>query len=255
MRPWHLADLSYRHVKDGPPFEVAVLPFGATEPHNLHLPYATDTLQVEAVADLACARAHGRGARVVRLPALPYGTETNQARFPLAMNLDPTTMLAIVTDLVASLAGSGIRKAVLLNGHGGNDLKWMLRQLYGRTPVHLFLCNWYKVASDRHAAIFDDPGDHAGELETSMGLAHFPELVAPEHADAGALAETRLEAVDRGWVEITRPWHLLTTNTGAGDPRPATAAKGRELTEVVAERLAGFLVELAARPLDERFPY
>lgn len=255
MRAWQLADLTYRQIKDAPPFEVAVLPFGATEPHNLHLPYATDTFQVETVADLACARAAERGARVVRLPVVPYGTETNQARFPLAMNLNPTTMLAVVNDLVESLAAAGLRKCVLLNGHGGNDFKWVLRQLYGKTPVHLFLCNWYKMASDRHAAIFDEPGDHAGELETSMGLAHFPELVTPEHADPGAMAPTRLEAVNRGWVEITRPWHLLTTNSGAGDPRAATAAKGRELTEIVVDRLADFLHELAACSLNDRFPY
>src|SRR5437764_10917403 len=102
-RPWALADLTYEHVRDASPFEVAVLPMGATEPHNLHLPYATDTLQVEVVADRACARAHESGARVVLLPALPYGTETNQMRFPLAMNLNPTTVARVVADLVDSL--------------------------------------------------------------------------------------------------------------------------------------------------------
>lgn len=255
MRPWLLSDLNYGRVQASPPFEVAVLPLGATEPHNLHLPYATDTLQVEAVADLACGRAHERGARVVRLPALPYGTETNQMRFPLAMNLNPTTVAAVITDLVDSLAAHSIPKCVLLNGHGGNDFKWMLRQLHGTTPVHLFLCNWYKMAADRHAEIFRGADDHAGEMETSMGLAHFPDLVFPEQADPGATNSSRFEAVRRGWVEITRPWHLLTTNTGAGDPRPATAEKGRALTEILVERLAGFLHELSAAPIDDRFPF
>ena len=85
--------------------------------------------------------------------------------------------------------------------------------------------------------IFHEPDDHAGEMETSMGLAHFPELVALEQADAGAIRPSRFEAVNRGWVEITRPWHLLTTNSGAGDPRRATAAKGEKLTEVVSTRI------------------
>jgi creatinine amidohydrolase len=255
MRPWCLADIKYHQVTTSEPFEVAVLPLGATEPHNLHLPYATDTLQVETIADLACARAWEAGARVVRLPALPYGTETNLARFPFAMNLNPTTVAAVVTDLVDSLAASGLRKCVLLNGHGGNDLKWILRQLYGRTPVHLFLSNWYKVGADHHGRIFEDPGDHAGELETSVMLAHHAALVEMGRADAGARAPSRFEAVSRGWVEITRPWHLLTTNTGAGDPRPASAEKGRELTDLVVDRIARFLVELANSQLDERFPF
>jgi creatinine amidohydrolase len=255
MRPWLLADLNYGQVKSQAPFEVAVLPMGATEPHNLHLPYATDTLQVEVIGERACALAHEAGARVVLLPTLPYGTETNQMRFPLAMNLNPSTVARVVADLVDSLAAHGVRKCVLLNGHGGNDLKWVLREMHRTTPVHLFLCNWYKMAADRHKEIFADPGDHAGELETSMMLAHAPELVALDQADPGATASTRFEAVNRGWVEITRPWHLLTTNSGAGDPRPATAAKGEALTEIVVQRLSGFLQDLAASPLGDDFPY
>ena len=70
-------------------------------------------------------------------------------RFPLAMNLNPSTVARVITDLVASLATHGVRKCVLLNGHGGNDLKWVLRELHLTTPVHLFLCNWYKMAADQ----------------------------------------------------------------------------------------------------------
>lgn len=255
MRPWILAEQNYLEVKSGPPFEAAVLPLGATEPHNLHLPYATDTYQVEAIAERACEAAWTRGARVVMLPSIAYGTETNQMAFPLAMNLNPTTLAAVIKDLIASLETHGIKKCVLLNGHGGNDLKWLLRDLYGKTSVHVFLCNWYKVAADRYGAIFADPGDHAGELETAMMLNLRPDLVRLETADAGGMAEPRFEAVRKGWVEITRPWHLLTTNSGAGDPAPATAEKGAATARIVVERLSVFLAELCASPLDATFPF
>jgi creatinine amidohydrolase len=255
MRPWVLAETNYQAVLSQPAPQVALLPLGATEPHNLHLPYGTDTFQVQKIGEQACQLASQRGAKVLMLPALPYGTETNLARFPLAMNLNPTTVAQVITDLLESLAAHNILKCVLLNGHGGNDLKWVLRQLYGKTPVHLFLCNWYKVGADQHPAIFQEAGDHAGELETSMGLAHFPTLVAPEQADLGRTAKSRFEAINRGWVEITRPWHLLTTNSGAGNPHPATAAKGHALTTLVTERIAAFLAELSASPIDERFPF
>jgi len=231
------------------------LPLGATEPHNLHLPYGTDTFQVDVIADRSCSLAHEQGARVLLLPAIPYGTETNQMHFPLAMNLNPSTLARVITDLVDSLAAHGILRCVLLNGHGGNDLKWVLRELHRATPVRLFLCNWYKVASDVYSTIFEQKDDHAGEMETSMGLAHFAGLVELEEADAGATKPSRFEAVNRGWVEITRPWHLLTTNSGAGDPRAATAAKGEKLTALVAERIGGFLRELAQSPLDDDFPF
>src|SRR5262249_52496501 len=178
MRPWLLSELNYGMVRDRPPFQVAILPLGATEPHNLHLPYGTDTLQVELIAERACSRAYDQGARVVVLPPLPYGTETNQMRFPLAMNLNPSTVARVIADLVHSLEAHRILKCVILNGHGGNDLKWVLRELHLKTDVHILLCNWYRVAADQHAAIFEDAGDHAGEMETSMGLAHFPGLVS-----------------------------------------------------------------------------
>ena len=61
--------------------------------------------------------------------------------------------------------------------------------------------------------------------------------------------------VNRGWISITRPWHLATTNTGLGDPSAATAEKGRKLMDLLTERLAGFLIDLAQAPMDEKFPY
>ncbi len=189
MQPWRLDELNYGQVKANPPYEVAVLPLGATEPHNLHLPYGTDTFQVEVIAARACAIAIKQGARVLQLPALPYGTETNQMKFPLAMNLNPTTLLRVITDLVDSLATHGISRCVLLNGHGGNDLKWVLRELHCQTPVHLFLCNWYKVAADVYATIFEQKDDHAGEMETSMGLAHFPSWSRSTRPTRGRPAE------------------------------------------------------------------
>ena len=254
MRPWLLRELTYENFVSGGVPEVAVLPLGATEPHNLHLPYGTDTYQVEAIGEKACAKAWAAGQKVVMLPALPFGTETNQNQFPWSMNLNPTTVAAVISDLVESLTPHGVRKIVLLNGHGGNDLKWILRQLYGKTSAHLFLCNWWKMGLDRFPTIFDDPGDHGGDLETSLMLALEPDLVHLHRADAGAPAPSRFNAVNRGWVEITRPWHLLTTNSGAGDPRTATPEKGLAAMELVVDRISEFLVELARSPIDETFP-
>ena len=92
-------------------------------------------------------------------------------------------------------------------------------------------------------------------METSLGLAFFPDLVRPELADDGAAKPSRFTAINRGWVSITRPWHLVSANTGLGDPRAATAEKGRRLMDALTERLASFLTELAASPLDAAFPY
>ena len=259
MRPWKLAETNYGTVKQHR-YEVAVLPLGATEPHNLHLPYGMDTLEGDVIGEKICEAAVSRGAKVMLLPTVPYGTQSNQMKFPFAMNLNPSTLGAVIADLVDSLVGQGIFKIVLLNSHGGNDVKPVLRELYGRTAGQLFLCNWYQIIGDVYGEIFDEPDDHAGEMETSVALAYCPELVArrPDGsltADQGQKAPTRFEAVNQGWVSITRPWHLLTTNAGAGNPHAAAAEKGRKLMEILVERLAGFLVELSEAKLDERFPY
>ena len=68
-------------------------------------------------------------------------------------------------------------------------------------------------------------------------------------------AKPRFEALEKGWVSITRPWHLLTTNAGVGYPHKATAEKGQRMMELLIERLATFLIELSASPLDDMFPF
>jgi creatinine amidohydrolase len=260
MRPWILAETSYSHIKQCE-YQVAVLPTGATEPHNLHLPYGTDTFEAEQIASRSCEAAWKAGARVIMLPPIPYGTETNQSRCSLSMNLNPSTLLLVIRDLVRSLEGHGIRKLLILNSHGGNEFKPLLRELYGTTSVQLFLCDWFRgLTGDVKRSIFREADDHAGEVETSLGLAFFPELVQrhPDgslKADDGVTAETRFDAVNHGWVNITRPWHLLTTNTGSGNPHAATAEKGQRLMEIMVERLSAFLVELSRSTVDERFPF
>jgi creatinine amidohydrolase len=256
---WNLIKLNLATVQKQK-YQVAVLPLGATEPHNLHLPYGTDVLEGTIVGEHICEAATQRGASVVLLPTMPYGTETNLRQFPLAMNVNPSTLFAVVTDLIESLVQSGIHKIVLLNSHGGNDMKPLLRQLYGRTEAHLFLCNWYQSLAGEYEKIFTYADDHAGEMETSFALAYFPELVGRREdgsllADAGTTRPFRLRALREGWVSITRPWHLLTTNSGAAPPHEASAEKGREMMKVVVDRLASFLVELSDASLDEWFPF
>jgi creatinine amidohydrolase len=116
------------------------------------------------------------------------------------------------------------------------------------------------MLKDLPEKIFDHPDDHAGEMETSLALAIFPQLVAhtPDGklaADDGAVRPSRFEAINRGWVSITRPWHLLTTNSGAGNPHRASVEKGRRLMEIIVDRLSTFLVDLSAAPIDTTFPF
>lgn len=254
--PWILAEQTHAFVREWQ-WEVAVLPFGATEPHNLHMPYGTDNFQVEEIGKRACGAAYEAGAKVLLLPTMPFGVNTNHLKVPgaLALSVTPTTLLKIIADVVDSLERQGVKKLVLLNGHGGNELKPLTRELFHRTSVFLCVCDWFRMAVDEYPRIFEKPGEHADEVETSLGLAFFPDLLKPELADPGAARPSRFEAINRGWVSMTRPWHLATTNTGMGDPSAATAAKGQRLIEILVARLSAFLVQLSAAKMDEQFPY
>lgn len=250
-RPWILAEQPLSAVKAAN-YQLAVLPWGATEAHNLHLPYGTDTYESEAIAAESARRAWARGTRVSVLPAVPFGVNTTQLDIPFTLNVNPTTQLALLGDLVAALEGQGVRKLVILNGHGGNDFKWMIRELQPRTRVFLCTLDWWKAVDAR--PFFDVPGDHAGELETSVMQSIMPRLVRPlDEAGEGHARTWRVAALREGWAWAPRQWTKVTGDTGVGDPRAATAERGARFVDAVCERIAGFLVELAA--MDVNDPY
>ena len=115
-KPWVLAECNYGFIKEAD-IQVAVLPFGATEPHNLHLPYGTDIFEATILGDRLCQVAYERGAKVTLLPTMPFGVQTNMRELPLAINLNPSTLSRVVIDIVHSLNNNGIKKIVFLNSH------------------------------------------------------------------------------------------------------------------------------------------
>ena len=226
-RPYILAESTWKTV-DATPYDVAVLPWGATEAHNYHLPYATDNIQCDALAAEAARRAWERGAKVVVLPCVPFGVNTGQLDIKLCLNMNPSTQAALLADLAHALEGQGIHKLVIFNGHGGNDFRQIIRELQPRTKVFLSLVNWYRIG-DR-SAIFSAPGDHADELETSV-MMH----LAP---DAGAAAQ-RSRRRARASLEHPRaarrlgvgaaPLDQVSADTGTGNPAQAIRGEGRAI--------------------------
>ena len=250
-RPFVLGESTWAEVK-ATRFEVAVLPWGATEAHNTHLPYATDNVETEAVATAAAAHAWNRGARVLVLPCVPFGVNTGQREVPFCLNMMPGTQTAVIRDVLSSLEDHGIRKLVILNGHGGNDFRQIIRELQPSTPVLLAQVNWWQVVPA--SRFFDEPGDHAGELETSTMLYLRPDLVRPiESAGRGAAKRHRIAAFREGWAWMPRPWTRVTDDTGVGNPSKATREKGAKFVQAVTEAIGAFLHDLAAADPDELF--
>jgi len=254
MGQWNLADTTFGLAKDED-YQVAVLPVGATEAHGMHLPYATDNIQSEAIARRACEAADARGARVLLLPNIPYGINENTLGFKWTMSLRPSTLFRVVTDIVSCVEHHGIPKMVLLNGHGGNEFQPHLRELCRQTSVQIMLVNWYGVAQEAYRELFERPGEHADEMETSMLLHMKPELVRRELANDGSTREPVYTAMKEGWAWIARPWHAFTKDSGFGDPSQAAAEKGVAYSKAIVEKLSGLLVEMSAAPVDELYPY
>jgi creatinine amidohydrolase len=223
---------------------VLLLPWGATEPHNTHLPYGTDTLLGGTVANRVAARCAERGVPVLALPAVPFGVNTTQLDLPMTINVMPSTQLALLRDVVRSVEPHGVRVLVLLNAHGGNELRALVRELQPDTRVLLVIVNWWQVAN---GAVFTEPGDHAGELETAAMLHVAPELVAePATWGDGAARASVFTGVREGWAWLPRRWTQVTRDTGVGNPREATAERGATFVAEAVEKIASLCGELVA---------
>jgi creatinine amidohydrolase len=250
-RPYVLSETTWKTV-DATPYGVAILPWGATEAHNYHLPYATDNVQAEQIAIRAAERAWAAGARVVVLPTVPFGVNTTQLDIKLCLNLNPSTQAALLGDLVSALDGQGIHKLLILNGHGGNDFRQIIRELQPKTRVFLSMINWWSCVDAKQ--FIENAGDHAGEAETAAMMHLAPDLVRPlEEAGSGHARASRLRGVREGWAWAPRRWTHVTADTGIGDPSKATAEKGAAYVGAAVERIASFLVELDRVDLNDLY--
>lgn len=250
-RPYVLQETNWKTVKETA-YKVAVLPWGATEAHNYHLPYGTDNIQNEFICAEAAKLAWGRGAKVVVLPNIPFGANCQQLDIKLTINLNPSTQFIILKDIVAALDAQGIKKLVILNGHGGNEFKQMIRELSAEFP-EMFICqiHWFRVDPnwDRY---FEDTGDHAGEMETSIMLKIVPEWVLPlSEAGDGSAKKLKFKGREEGWLWAPRQWTRVTKDTGIGNPEKSTIEKGEAYLNKVIAKISDFLVELSETDNDD----
>lgn len=245
MRPYILAESHWKTIKDQK-IDLAVLPWGATEAHNYHLPYSTDNIMAERVAADAARKAWEKGAKVIILPAIPFGVNTGQMDIRININLNPSTQLAILNDIVDVMNRHQIYKFMILNGHGGNDFKQMIRELGLRYPkMFICGCNWYQ--SFNSADYFEKTGGHADEMETSVMQYVAPELVLPlNEAGSGYGKKFRIKGFNEGWAWAERKWTQVTSDTGIGDPSAATPEKGKICLDEVIRKISDLMFELSA---------
>jgi creatinine amidohydrolase len=193
------------------------------------------------------------------MPAMPYGVNTNFTAWPFTVRIRVETLMAVVTDLVTELDRDGVRKMLIVNGHGGNifPLRALTRQIHGKIQgmVAVVDAGDY-VPEEINREIWErGEGVHAGEGETSEILHLRPETVRMEAARAPNITPPKLRLLDAINATYVKWWNHFTDTGGVGDPTLATAEKGRRFLEASAETLGAFLLEYSQAEVGERFPF
>lgn len=229
------------------------MPWGATEAHNYHLPYATDNILAEHISAEAARIAWEKGVKLIVLPTIPFGVNTGQLDIQLDINIYPSTQLIILNDIIENLNRHGIRKFVILNSHGGNDFKVITRELGAKYPeMFISVCNWFQwKGKDDY---FENKGDHADEMETSLMLHLAPQWTLPlEQAGAGKGKEHKIKALRQGWFWAERRWTQVTEDTGIGNPKASTREKGKSFFEAITAEIADVFLELSRCDKDHQY--
>ena len=243
-RPYILQEINFKSVQEIN-YDIAVLPWGATEAHNYHLPYGTDNLQNEYIAAEAAKLAWEKGTKIIVLPNMPFGANCQQLDIPLTINMNPSTQFAVARDILDALFDQGIRKFIFFNGHGGNDFKQMIRELKTEFPeMFIAQLNWFRVITD-WTEYFEDAGDHAGEMETSIMMSIFPDLILPlSEAGNGKSKQLKFKGRNEGWLWAPREWTEVTKDTGIGNPEKASVEKGERALKDIISKIADFFTAL-----------
>ena len=231
--------------------EVALLPTGSTEQHGPALPLSTDAVTAESVATSLDRD------DVVVLPTVPVGVSDHHRLFDGTLWLEVDTFEAVVREVLAGVASHGIRKAVIVNGHGGNTAanRRAARALRADETAFVAPWNWWEgVPDDLEADLFDEAGGHADAGESSVML-HLREALVDVDAladaeSSGAAAWGRdVAGADVGFDTVD-----FTASGATGRPTQADADAGRQLLEAAATSLDTLVDWLSERPLETLWP-
>lgn len=236
---------------------IALLPVAAIEQHGPHLPLATDAAINDGIVRATLARLPAE-ASVLVLPALPVGDSLEHTAFPGTLSIDLEPLLGLWLSVGRSVARAGVRKLVIFNSHGGQKGHVDQAALRLRVECGLLVVRAHSFAFGVPPGLFDADelahGLHGGAVETSLMLHLRPDLVRREAlADFPSIG--RALAARGGVLGVEKPvgmaWMAqdLHPSGACGDARRASAEKGHELLEHMANRLATLLDEVAEQPL------
>ena len=155
-RPYILHEANRKQLGAYAP-NVAILPWGATEAHNYHLPHGTDVIEATVLAERFAQIAYEAGAKVIVLPTIPFGNNAQQQDQTATIHFSTATAAAILLDVAKSLMRQKIDRLVLLNSDGGNDFKPLIRDVQLETGILIVLANFYQMRPEAESGFSPIP--------------------------------------------------------------------------------------------------
>ncbi|MEM1558009.1 MAG: creatininase family protein [Thermoproteota archaeon] len=226
---------------------IAVLPIGSVEIHGPHMPTGTDSLTIREIVIKAVEKEPA-----IVLPTLYYAYVPENRHFPGTISLSARTILAVIEEICEEVSRNGFKKILIVNGHGGNSnlLRVFLRESLHKEKdyvIYALIEPWASLKEVAEKICESKMIGHACELETSMGLFLFENLIKMENVKR----EARIGSTSLDGIETPVDWQAYALDLYTGDPRPATKEKGK----ILVEKLVDFIADAIRRiKYDEKVP-
>lgn len=211
--------------------DIAILPVGSNEQHGPANPLGTDHLIAKSIAEETAKRTG-----VLCLQVIPFGVSSHHKQFWGTIFISPKTFKEYVRETCLSLTYYGVRKIVVVNGHGGNlaalaDLARELRE----EGIFMSVFQWWPAAAKLLPELFTaEERRHAGAEETSVNLALHPNLVNISRA---LDEEPRRPAMQLEGMTLPLSTVDETSSGVFGKQSTASAEKGKRVFEAVTNEL------------------
>jgi creatinine amidohydrolase len=218
--------------------DIAILPVGSNEQHGPHNPLGTDHLIAKAIAEETAKRTG-----VLCLQVIPFGVSSHHKQLWGTVYISPKTFKKYVKEACLALNYYGVRKIVIVNGHGGNlnALLELARELREQ-GVFVSVFQWWHASPKLLPDIFSpEERQHASAEETSVNLALHPHLVDMRKA---VDEEPRKNPIQREGITIPLDTVDFSRYGVWGKSTTASAEKGQKVLEAVVDELVNHVVLL-----------